>query len=104
MKTFNYNGVECYIEINSYASNGNMAVILRVAEGHLQDAHYGTATVNLHPLDDNCGFLDYNNMPLIPGIFERLGIAKPTGIKAQSGYCSYPLYQFDMAKLREYTI
>lgn len=104
MKTFKYNEVECYLEIAGYANNGNMAIVLRVAEGPLQDAHYGTATVNLHPVDDDYGFLDYNNMPLIPGIFESLGIAKPTGIKARSGYCSYPLYQFDMNVLREYTI
>lgn len=104
MKTLNYNGVECYLKVSNYANNGNMAVMLMVAEEALQDALYGVATVNLHPVDDDYGFLDYNNMPLITGIFERLGIAKPTGIKAQSGYCSYPLYRFDMNVLREYTI
>lgn len=104
MKTFKYLETECYLEIAGYANNGNMAIVLRVAEGPLQDAHYGTATINIHPVDDNYGFLDYNNMPLIPGIFERLGIAKFTGIKAESGYCRYPLYEFNMEKLREYTI
>lgn len=102
MKTFKYNDVECYLKVANYM-NGNIAVILMVAEEPIVDAVYGTATVNLHPVDDNFAFLDYNNMPLICGIFERLEIAKPTGIKAQSGYCSYPLYQFNMNVLREYT-
>ena len=103
MKTFKYLETECYLKLSNYRNNQNMAVMLMVAEGTLEGALYGVATVNLHPVDDDYAFIDYNNMPLIPGLFEKLGIAKPTGIKAQSGYCNYPLYQFNMNVLREYT-
>ena len=64
------------------------------ADGEL----YGDVTVNLnHPMQSKrMTFLDENNMPGIGKWIEENGLGSFTGIRANSGFCVYPLYQLDL--------
>ena len=50
----------------------------------------------------NCAYVDTNNIPedVIASLVEA-GYMKDTGLTKRSGFCVYPLYQFDEAFLKE---
>lgn len=79
----------------SYADNRSLAVqTIDVEDG----CPVATLTVNLSngKADRTKQYVDTNNCPWAPSFLERNGLAKPTGEYAQSGYCSYPLYEFNV--------
>lgn len=83
----------------TYANNGNLAVVALVADTH---ERYGDVTVNIEDLPNPCACIDTNNMP---GIFEILlssGLAQNTSYAMKSGFCTYPIASFDLAKLPDY--
>ena len=51
--------------------------------------------------NESLAFLDTNNFPQGPAIVKELGIGEPTGLYKSSGYCTYPLYKFDLQKVAE---
>lgn len=63
---------------------------------------YGVATVNVPSITGICEFIgiknsaymDTNNFPWVTEFLDK-GIAKDTGFTRRSGFCEYPLYQFD---------
>lgn len=83
-----------------YAENGGLSVEMVSVEDGFREP-YGSVTVNLSvPVPPYCAFVDTNNMPEAVGFLAKNGIARPTGLQRQSGYCVYPLYQFDAEKMR----
>lgn len=44
-------------------------------------------------------YLDTNNFPEGVQLVKKYKLAEPTGEYGQSGFCTYPLYKFDMKKL-----
>lgn len=82
----------------SYVENDNMAVIIE------NEDFEEVLTVNLKdiPTSKNCAFIDTNNVKWAEKFLQENKIAKPTGRYGFSGFCSYPEYQFDMSKLKEY--
>lgn len=69
---------------------------------------YGTMTVNLSNMISgecemigikNAAYIDTNNFPWAETFLKR-GIAVDTGFTKQSGFCEYPLYQFDEGWLK----
>ena len=86
-----------------YVVNNAIAVQLMDADDF---APFAMLTVNL-PDDedtrelcgDNAQFVDTNNCPWAIEFLEENEIAKPTGFCGFSGFCVYPLYQFDTNKL-----
>ena len=48
----------------------------------------------------NSAYIDTNNCYFAQQLFEQ-GMAKNTGFYKESGYCSYPLWQFEEAFLQE---
>ncbi len=53
-----------------------------------------------------CAFIDTNNYPGIENYLKESGLATPyerfgAPVMGQSGWCSYPLYQFNKEKLAE---
>ena len=92
----NYNVV---IRKTQYANNGNLALLLETPDGE----PVANLTVNLPDeiLASNCAYLDTNNLPEAEWFVQSNGLAKPTGEYGNSGYCSYPLYEFDLDKLGE---
>lgn len=109
-KTFNYNGTECWMEIGSYSTSPTvMAIQFMCSEGP-----YTTATVNLGEDSGNnsvipfgATFLDTNNNSDIVDFFKKEGLGEVytrfgEEVTMQSGFCEYPLFQFNVNKLKEY--
>lgn len=100
MQSLIYKGHELEICYSTYQNNGATAVFLRSEDGEF----YGSATVNLsnsHTLPSDCAYVDENNMPGISKALVESGIARPTGQSAQSGFCHYNVYQFNLELLTE---
>lgn len=82
----------------AYNENDNLAVIV-------QNKNFEEVlTVNLkdNPTNENCAFIDTNNVRWAEKFLQENQIAQPTGRYAISGFCSYPEYRFDMSKLKDY--
>ena len=78
-----------------YQNNGNLAVIAFEDDGE----EYGTLTVNIIPMEEDCfACLDTNNWPDAEKVAYDLG-ARPTGEYVQSGFCRYPIYNFLLADI-----
>lgn len=95
------NKYEVSLFVSSYLANNNMAIEMITNDGE----PFSSLTVNLDFLMPGYAFIDTNNNPdNIEEIIKKTGIATPTGTVKQSGFCQYPLYEFDMDKLKEYAI
>ena len=83
----------------SYRNNGNLAIVLDSPT----EGPFATLTVNLDgpKLPTNYAYVDTNNCPWAEQFIKHRNLGKPTGMVGYSGYCTYPLYEFDMSKLGE---
>ena len=94
----------CTMSASSYADKGaHLAIQLWCDEGP-----FATMTVNLpaqsRKYAGNFSFVDVNNCPWAPALIKKLSIGKPVaGVYANSGWCSYPLYEFDLVAIAKYT-
>lgn len=78
--------------------NGRLAIeLIDPKEGPFADL-----TVNLvnEPCPKNCAYLDTNNFPQGEDFVKKNKLGKFTGMYGMSGYCTYPLYEFDMDALK----
>jgi hypothetical protein len=85
-----------YVEVTKYAANNNLAIQL-----WSDDEPFSTLTTNLFvKLPPNQAFVDTNNNgnEIIDWIIAN-GFGKPVGISQRSGFCMYPLVEFDLEKL-----
>lgn len=83
---------------NTYAANNTLAVQVISDQGE----YLTTLTVNMpkdYDLPEHMQFIDVNNNPWALEFLEANQIAMPVGFSAYSGFCMYPLYQFDLDKL-----
>lgn len=53
---------------------------------------------------DNVSFLDTNNCPWAIEFVKEYKLGKPTTIISHSGYCTYPLYEWDLDALKKYEL
>lgn len=95
-----YKGTEVRLEKSTYKSNDTLAVVMfEEATGE----EYGVITVNIDGYDCLCddtrAFLDTNNFPEIREFLEDNNLATYVGCDGLSGFCTYPLYQFDVTKI-----
>lgn len=92
---------EVQLEINRYLNNGGMYIGLSTKEdGYIEP--YGDVTVNLSDkAPDYCGYIDINNMPELEKFIEDNDLGEFTGLMQRSGFCEYPLYLFNVDKLKE---
>lgn len=85
---------EVRVNITKYTSNDNLAIQLWCDEGP-----YALLTVNLNEkLPFNRAYVDTNNLPTAKEFIEENNLGKEIGVKV-SGYCAYPLYEFNMERL-----
>lgn len=88
------------LEINTYLNNGCMYIGL-IEQGEYPEP-YGDLTVNLDgKVPDYCGYVDLNNMPELEKFIEDNNLGEFTGLTRRSGFCEYPLYMFNVDKLRK---
>ena len=97
-KLFKVGDDNCRFLVTSYANNGNMAVIIETEDGE----PYIDLTVNLDYLMPFYAFVNTNNSLKLDKLLEKYKFAKPTGAIKNSGFCKYPLYEFDLEKMQEY--
>lgn len=109
-KTFDYNGTKCWMEIGTYSQAPTVLAI----QFYCDEGPYTTATVNLGEDSGNdsvipfgASFLDTNNNSDIVEELKKLGLGDVytrfgEEVTAQSGFCEYPLFQFNVDKLKEY--
>ena len=90
---------DCYLSVNQYSVDGSLC--LQVVND--EDGLICTLTVYLGEVPNNRAYLDTNNCYWAEKLIKDLGIGFFTGKRCISGYCIYPLYEFDMNKIKEYT-
>ena len=106
MKTFKVTtmfGTElCTMSASKYADKaGHIALQL-----WCEDGPFATLTVNLpqvRKMPKNVSAVDTNNCPWAIELIKRLGIGEPTWKYATSGFCGYPIFEFNLEKIAEYT-
>ncbi len=93
--------IQVQIEVQQYMNNGSLYIgMISFEDGYPEP--YGDVTVNLDGKVSNyCGYLDTNNMPTLEKFITENGLGEFTGFTKQSGFCEFPLYQFNAEKLRE---
>lgn len=92
---------EVSLEISRYLNNGCIYIGLVTNEEGFPEP-YGDLTVNLEGrVPDYCGYVDINNMPELERFMEENDLGEFTGLTKRSGFCKYPLYLFNVDKLRE---
>lgn len=92
--------VNVSLEINTYVNNNCLYIGLVTGENM---AWHGDLTINLAgKCPDYCGYVDINNMPELEEFIEKHELGEFTGLMGKSGFCTYPLYLFNVDKLREY--
>lgn len=89
------------LEAGACRNDGSLYVALTaVGDGYPEP--YGNVTVNLgRKIPPYCAFVDTNNMPEAEDFLINNRLASFTGLVQESGYCTYPLYQFDAERLRQ---
>lgn len=94
---------DCIFAIGQYQGNGHIAVAIY----SLSEGPFANVTVNLDTTDnypENFGYVDTNNFPEAEAIIKNLGIGKKTNIVGRSGFCFYPLYEFDVEAIKKYML
>lgn len=89
------------VRFTKYSNNNTLAVQLICAKAPWET--YASITVNLggsgNPFagmqSNKHAFVDTNNCPWVQEFLEDNHIAKFTGWLAPSGFCEYPLYEFN---------
>ena len=83
---------------NTYYGNGNLCIQL-----FTEIEPFATLTVNLNSYKEtmpaNMAYVDTNNCPWAEQFIAENKLGKATGKYKSSGFCTYPLYEFDLSKL-----
>lgn len=88
----------------TYVNNEHLAVFVVSEDEYGDEEPFTNLTVNLQtaPIPDNCAFIDTNNNPWAEEFLVENNIAEPTGVYGSSGFCRYPLYEFNLSKIDKY--
>lgn len=89
------------LHIDTYVGGNFYLGLYDMSNGYAEN--FCNVTKNLDIRLNGCfGFVDTNNYPFLPEFLKENGIATNyMGLSVQSGFCSYPLYQFHEERLRE---
>lgn len=93
---------DCYLKVNRYALDDSPAVQV----WNMEDGPIATLTVCLdlrgYDRTGNESFVDTSNLPEAMDFILEYGLGKPNGLRARSGYCTYPMVEFDMLEMEKY--
>lgn len=88
--------------VTKYCTDGGLAIVLDYFDEEMQGwLPYCNLTVNLGRMNYGFAYVDTNNCPWATSFIEENGFGKFTGKTCNSGWCEYPLYEFDMEKLKD---
>lgn len=93
------------VHVGTYAMSGCLAMILEAVEETesvgMGEEFYLTVNLREPAPAPNMAYIDVNNLGNKAAAFlEKYGFARNTGKKKKSGFVTYPLYEFDLQKLR----
>ena len=93
----------CLLSVRRYANNNHIAIsVYSPEEGPIADITVNIRGIeNQTDIDKSC--VDTNNFPEATRLIRELGIGKYTSLELVSGWCAYPVYEFDMDKVEKYT-
>lgn len=95
-----YLDYDLYVRLYNYES-GNLCI--QLVEKHHEPFCY--LTVNFPYVASitkkDLAFVDVNNFPEAEEFIRKYELGEPVGLSVQSGYCTYPLYKFNMKRLKE---
>jgi len=107
MKTFNVQTSyatypDCHLVVDAYQNNGHIALeIWSDEEGPITNLTVNIAGVESMPENVSC--VDTNNFPEALAIIRQLKIGKPLeGKFLRSGWCIYPMVEFNLDSIRKY--
>ena len=88
------------ISISKYCKGDRLAIMLN----SMNEGPFTSLTVNLPEIviKENQAFVDTNNCTWAPEFIEQYSLGKATGEYGESGFCRYPLYEFDMDKIQRF--
>lgn len=92
-----------YLAMSAYSNNDTLAVIVMSVDEEGFEEQFDVITVNL-PFgfaDGTHAYIDTNNASWAEQLLKEHKFAKPTGEYGHSGWCTYPLYEFDLSKFSE---
>lgn len=92
---------EVQLDIQTYQNNGRIFIgLITDEEGYPEP--FADMTVNIDaPAPNYCGYLDTNNLSNVERFVCENDLGEFTGLTGRSGFCEYPLYLFNVDKLRE---
>lgn len=92
---------EVELNIQTYQNNGRIFIgLISNEEGYPQP--FADLTVNIDaPAPNYCGYLDTNNFSNVERFVCENDLGEFTGLMGRSGFCEYPLYLFNVDRLRE---
>lgn len=83
--------------------NRNLAIQMWDHDDEDGPEPFAAMTVNFgERLPKNQAYLDTNNLPGIDAWVRKHRLGRPLGKERVSGFCTYPLYEFDLARVRQY--
>ncbi|WP_407414241.1 DUF4313 domain-containing protein [Methanobrevibacter sp.] len=84
---------------STYMANNSLAVML---EDSTDGSPFGVLTVCLpHEFTpDGCAYVDTNNCPWAEEFIKENQLGDKLEFTAQSGFCTYPLYRFNLNKIQ----
>ena len=91
----------CFLEQAEYSENQHIALSVWCDDGPFADITVNLPDTKRYP--KNFGFVDINNFPQALALINKLGIGEPVGYHAFSGWCEYPLYEFDLEAIKKWT-
>ena len=76
--------------------NGSLRIQAWCSEGPFATL---TTCLSEDPTEDNYAYIDTNNNPWAPAFIEENGLGEDTGLRSRSGFCTYPLFRFNVDQL-----
>lgn len=94
-----------YTRVSTYYANNNLAIEIVCWNEEDGTEPFASLTVNTQTiLPANQAAVDTNNFPEAIQLIEEYRLGVPTGEYVYSGYCRYPIYEFNIQELKDYMI
>ena len=87
-----------FLTADRYVADNVLAIM---AWGDYERIAHITVCLNDNRLKSNQSYVDTNNCPWAPEWIEENKLGIKTNWTARSGFCTYPLYEFDMKRIEE---
>ena len=95
--------IQVTIVVGRYTKNRSLYIGLCKEPDEFGDNPFGDVTVNLPGnVPEHCAYVDTNNLSGVLPFLKEHKLATPLPFVGGNGFCAYPLFQFDIERLREF--